>query len=442
MATFAIEIRERNIRRDGKYPVSIRLIHQGKNNTLSTDIYVSRKQIKDDFSGLKDDRLRRQLEEEILKYENMLRENLGIDLSGFSSKSIVDFIKLHKKTAGGATIDFIEFSNDFINELEKNGRKGYAESFKSVVQNLIDYFGCSVVYIKDINVKNLEGFIKYMLNPRTVYRFDKYGKKIELLKNGVSPQTLKDYMIDMQTLFKAARKKYNDEDSNIQLITHYPFSSDKLYIEVKSQPKKRELNINDLVKILTANKLKGQRMQLARDVLALSFYLAAMNTADLYDDDAKKEENRITYHRQKTRTRRKDAALTSIQIEQEALPLIKKYKDPDKRRLFCFYKMYSSFKDFNKNVNIGCKQLAKHLGIDVELSTYYMRHTWATIASEDCRINIEDIAFALTHVGASDNLESSNRLKVTRGYINKRFTRIDEINRQVLDFVQSNYPQN
>lgn len=174
-------------------------------------------------------------------------------------------------------------------------------------------------------------------------------------------------------------------------------------------------------------------------MLALSFYLLAMNTADLFGADVELEDDRIIYHRQKTANRRKDEALMSVKIEPEALSLIEKYRDPDKRRLFSFYKMYANFRDFNHNVNAGCKQLAAHLGIDVPLSTYYMRHTWATLASEECGISETDIALALNHVGVASGFESGKSLKTTRGYIHRRFTRNDTNNRIVLDYVKSKY---
>ena len=209
--------------------------------------------------------------------------------------------------------------------------------------------------------------------------------------------------------------------------------------ETKEEPEKRDLCIEDLVKILNAETVPGKRMQLARDVLALSIYMLAMNTADLFGADVELEDDRIIYNRQKTANRRKDEALKSVKIEPEALSLIEQYRDPDKRRLFSFYKMYANFRDFNHNVNAGCKQLAAHLGIDVPLSTYYMRHTWATLASEECGISETDIALALNHVGVASGFESGKSLKTTRGYIHRRFPRNDTNNRIVLDYVKCKY---
>ncbi len=73
--------------------------------------------------------------------------------------------------------------------------------------------------------------------------------------------------------------------------------------------------------------------------------------------------------------------------------------------------------------------LAEALEINVPLSTYYARHTVATIAYNHCGFSETEIGMALNHVG----MDSS--LKVTRGYINRDWSRIDHFNRTVLDFV-------
>lgn len=439
MATFAIEVRERNQRRDGKYPISIRLTHKRVIKNISTDVYVTHKQIKPDFSGLKDNAIIKGLLTDISNYEDMLTKGLGTDLTKYSASDLVNYIERQRTTNGGDAIDFIAFSNAHIQSLRVAGRNGSAARFEAVVRNITDYFGRSIVSIKEINVKNLLGFIEYMQKNRTITRINQLNKEVIIKKAGCKAQTVKDYLADTQTLFNLACEEYNDEDAETALITHRPFTSKKLQIEVNEEPEKRDLSVKELVKILDTENVSGQRMQLARDVLVLSFYLLAMNTADLYGADAALTFRRITYHRQKTATRRKDEALFSVKIEPEAIALIRKYRDPDKKRLFSFYKMYADFRGFNSNVNAGCKQLAKHLGIDANLSSYYMRHTWATVASEDCGISDAEIALALNHVSEGGDIKNTKSLKVTRGYIHRRFTKNDINHRRVLDFVKNKY---
>lgn len=437
MATFTIVVRECNERRDGKFPVAIRVTQNRVSKNIPTDAYLTRKQIKPDFSGIKDTTVLKGLLNDIANYEEMLAKGLGTDLSRFTVTDLVNYIKAQKQSAGGTGIDFIAFAKAYIQDLKDAGRTGYAEPFDAIIRNLIDFFGRPFVSIKEINVKNLLAFAEYMQKPHVIRRTNQLGKVTEYKKNGVKPQTIKDYLGDIQTLFKAACEKYNDEDAEIVIISHNPFASKKLHIEIKDEPQKRDLAVEDLIKILKAETVPGRRMQLARDVLALSFYLMAANTADLYGEDAKINIRRIEYHRQKTSTRRKDKAFLSVKIEPEALPLLRKYYDPEKKRLFSFYKMYGTSKYFNKNVNKGCEQLAKYLGITADLTTYYVRHTLATIASEDCGISEAEIALMLDHVGIDNDMEENKRLKVTRGYIHRRFTKNDINFRRVLDFINN-----
>lgn len=439
MPTYKIAVFKHHQRRDGKFRVSIRLTHNRQSVYLRTDVYVSRKQITADFKTIRDTEVVRLIDRDIIEYENILLRNLGSNLSQYTARELADYIEKYTSTDGGAGIDFIAFCDNHIKALRTEGRDGTAGRFESVIHNLTDYFGRSTVFVKEINVKNLQGFVEYMQKPHEQMRTNQHGKEVAVRRPGCKAQTVKDYLADIHTLFNAACDHYNDEDAETVLITHRPFGSKKLQVEVKEEPEKRDLSVDDLVKILKAEAVPGKRMQLARDVLALSFYLLAMNTADLFGADVELEDDRITYHRQKTANRRKDEALMSVKIEPEALSLIEKYRDPDKRRLFSFYKMYANFRDFNRNINIGCKQLAAHLGIDVPLSTYYMRHTWATLASEECGISETDIALALNHVGAASGFESGKSLKTTRGYIHRRFTRNDTNNRIILDYVKSKY---
>lgn len=435
MPTFTIIIREQTQRRDGTYPVSIRLTHNRKSANIPTGIYVQRSQVKRNFTGLKDAVLYRHLNDDIIKYSDILLKEYGSDLTRFTAKELANAIMVHRAMPEDGNIDFVDFCREYFDKLRAEGRGGYAMRLESTVKNLTHYMGRDKIGIREINVRNLQGFVEYMSQPRKVKYVDAKGRKVTIERDGCKAQTLKDYIADLHTLFNLACDKYNDEDSEVVLITHNPFRSKKLRIEVKEQPAKRDLQMDELLQIIKANDLPMARMQLARDVLLLSFYLLAMNTADLYGDDATIEEGRVLYHRQKVKTRRKDEAVFSVKIEPEAEALIEKYRDTDGERLFDFYKRYSNFRTFNSNVNAGCKQLAKHLGWDHTLTTYYMRHSWATIASEDCGISDEEVALALNHISADNDVRTGKSLRVTRGYIHRRFSKNDKNHRKVLDLL-------
>ena len=70
----------------------------------------------------------------------------------------------------------------------------------------------------------------------------------------------------------------------------------------------------------------------------------------------------------------------------------------------------------------------KATGINTPLSTYVFRHSWATIAQNDCGASTELVAFSLNHASAH---------KVTEGYIRKSYDPIDKLNEKVITKVFS-----
>ena len=60
-----------------------------------------------------------------------------------------------------------------------------------------------------------------------------------------------------------------------------------------------------------------------------------------------------------------------------------------------------------------------------ELSTYWARHSWATIA-RSIGVSIDDIALSLGHGDGHD---------LTRIYLDEDLQKVDEANRRVLDWV-------
>ena len=430
MPTFKISVLQHQQRRDGKFPVSIRITHNRQSAYLKTDTYVVRKQISTDFKALKDTDVARRIDKDIIEYERILLHGLGSNLNKYTAKELVDYINKQTTTDGGANIDFVVFSRGHIANLKANKRDGYAEPFDAIIRHLIDFFGRDKINIREINKKNLQKFEEYLRSPRTMARINQFGKEVTTKRGPLKDQTIADYFGDIRTLFNAACNEFNYEDEEFAVITHNPFRNYK--IKVLDEPAKRDLSVAQLIEIIQSSEYGG-RCGLARDVFLLSFYLLGMNTVDLYAvNDI--ENGRLTYKRQKTTTRRKDEAVMSVKIPDEIEALIKKYRDPGKKRVFRFYRTYGNHRDFNKGVNAGLKQLAAKLELPDGLSTYYARHTFATIASNHCGFNDFEIGEALNHVGGLGK-ELDAGLRVTRRYINRDWSRIDKVQKSVLDLV-------
>ena len=443
MATFKICVFKHQKRQDGKYPVSIRVYWKRKYGYISTEYYVTDKQISKRSSKrldknsekivikqtfeLNDIFIINQLNRRIIGFENLKSQKLGGNMHLYTAQELADYFEKETSKPANGDIDFISFARLHCDRLIADGRESNAKTLLRTLNALID-FGGEKIPVSSITSKFLDRFEVFLKGERILKRKNQFGNVVTTKKKGLSDVSLLDYMTDIRTLFNAAVKEYNDEDKGEIRIAHYPF---KKY-QIKKAPKSRNLNlsVDQIRSIFGVNeeKLLLPRTTLARDVFMLSFYLAGTNLIDLYEAESSSyDKGRFSYERHKTARRRQDNAYISMLVQPEALPLFEKYKDPTGERVFDFYRRYSTSHIFSSNINKGLKRLADICGIDVPLTTYYARHSIATIARNDCDISKDDINLLLNHVDED--------MRVTDIYIAADWSRLDNAVRKVLDYI-------
>ena len=91
MSTFAIEVQKHHLRRDGKYPVVIRLTHRRQKVYLKTEYYATEKQL-DKEGNIKDRFLTRQLIDNIDGYEELIQKKLGSKINVYNAKELKAFL--------------------------------------------------------------------------------------------------------------------------------------------------------------------------------------------------------------------------------------------------------------------------------------------------------------------------------------------------------------
>lgn len=203
----------------------------------------------------------------------------------------------------------------------------------------------------------------------------------------------------------------------------YPFRRYKIKQEATS---KRNITIEQL-RAVRDYQLEGYWAEY-RDMFLLMFYLIGINAGDmllLRHDDYK--DGRITYKRQKTGTQ------YSIKVEPEAQEIIERYKGTD--HLLCPMDRYKDYRDYLHHMNDSLKHIGQTCmpgvgwrgdAICPKLSSYWARHTWATIAASQ-GVTVDMISLALGHSFGN---------KVTQIYIEWSRNQVDEVNRKVLDYVK------
>lgn len=204
---------------------------------------------------------------------------------------------------------------------------------------------------------------------------------------------------------------------------NYPFA--RFRIKHEATPK-RSLTVEELRTLRDYPCAPYQRQY--RDIFMLMFYLIGINAKDLLNLTHDNLVNgRIEYVRAKTKKR------YSVKVEPEAMQIIDRYKgknhllsilDRCGSELNWLHRMNDALKDIGKTCKPGMKKEGEALFPN--LSSYWSRHTWGTIAAE-LDIPIDVIAHALGH--------NIPELNVTSIYIRFNEKKVDAANRRVIDFV-------
>ena len=205
-----------------------------------------------------------------------------------------------------------------------------------------------------------------------------------------------------------------------EITTNYPFRRFK----IKGEPtRKRNFDVDTLRAIFNADVLDPWMVRY-RDLFKLTFMLIGINFVDLCNlKDVRN--GRIEYVRAKTHK------LYSIKLEPEIEAIIAKYRGDI--HLLNYMDTYKDYRSFYMNTCTGLKAIRERLAekniVNIDtLTTYWARHSWATIAAS-LDIPKETIAAALGH--------SSHT--VTDIYIEFDYRKVDEANRRVLNWVLYGY---
>jgi integrase len=415
--TVSARIYSHHEKSDGTFNVKYVVYHKGERKFIDSPHFVSKRQITKDFD-IKDKFVLKWLDETLDDYR-ILISAINSRLDFFTCEELRDYLRDSNKD-----IDLIEFSNSHIDYLKENGREPYSRSFRKVRNSLVDYFGRSNISINEIHSNMLYMYERYLKAPRTISRVNQLGKLVTTTENGLSKGGLHAHMRDLRTLFNEAKRKFNNDELGIIRIKHYPFT--KYKVGTPPATKVRSFTINEVIQIRDVAVPKDTRIELARDMFMLSFYLCGTNAVDFYHaSQANLSNGRFEYKRSKTQGRRQDEAFISIQIVEEAKPLLEKYLGKLNSRYGAYdYLDYALYK--------GMKGLRELTGLP-ELTLYWARHTFGTLARNDCRMSIDDIAEALNHI---DNGHATTDI-----YLAKDWSIVDDVQCQVIQLITNSHKE-
>lgn len=221
-----------------------------------------------------------------------------------------------------------------------------------------------------------------------------------MAESGLSVNTRGIYMRNIRTVFNYLI----DEER----VSRYPFRKFKIKVQ---ETAKRSLSLEELRQLIRLS-LDGSAARY-RDLFVLSFLLRGINPKDLLL--AKQEQvirGRLEYDRSKT------GRHYSVLVEPEAWEIIDRYRGEE--YLLDVMEYRSNYDHFVKQWTRGLKGLG---GEWSGLSTYWARHSWATIA-HGLGVSKDVISLGLGH---------SFGVRVTDVYINYDMELVDDANRLIID---------
>lgn len=236
-------------------------------------------------------------------------------------------------------------------------------------------------------------------------------------RNGLSQNTRKIHFGNIRTAMREAFKRELTEADPFRRFSFRP-----------AKTRKRSLTVKELRTLF--NYPVEPYAEIYRDMFKLSFMLLGINSIDLYGLKNIKK-GRVEYRRSKTE------GLFSVKVEPEALEIIQKYKG--QKNLLCLADRWSDHRNFRHQMNNAIKRIGKARGkgkkdlkedgLFSEVTSYFARHTWATLAYE-LGIREDVISQALGHQGSG--------ARVTEVYIRRNMDMVDDANRKVIDWVLYN----
>lgn len=369
----------------GKCPVSIKVTYQRIRKYYPTGINVTQKEFNSALPtpGKKRTEADRNLYNEIHAFENRAIE-AAKKLEIFTFSKFEDIYLTNRAAAGTVSYAF----DCYVDELKSQNRIGTAVSYETAKNSINDF----------------EPKLKFAdITPLFLQRYENW-----MLKQGKSKTTVGIYLRSLRTVFNRA-----DIDKSL-----YPFGEGKgKYCIPTGRNIKKALTLEEVALIFSYEANPGTMEEMARDYWIFLYLCNGMNVKDLCLLKRKNIQGDIlTYERAKTIRSKKESQSIVVSLKPEAMAVIRKwgiisissesYLFPHIEPGWTAEREREVYQQVTKNINKYMKRIAAALGINKEVTTYFARHSFATVLKRT-GASIEMIGELLGH---SD-------VKTTRSYL-------------------------
>ena len=382
------------------YVVYIRFAHNRRVSYLRTSWLVNDKGISRNKKDIIDPIVIQQTSKLIVQYYEQLNR---IDTQNWTVKEIVDYIQKGKNG-----VSFSLYARKHIDKMIARGQERTSRNYKWALNHMERFAETDNIMFSRLTSAFLNRWIESLSETN---------------------RCKEQYPVCMREVYKAALKEFNDEELGIVKLKN-PWSN--VVIPRSDIPEKRAITASMLRKFFNVvpdrSRFTNPLMEVGQDVALISFCMCGLNAVDIFNAQKDQYVNGIFhYERQKTRMSRSDKGYFEVRVPEFLKPTFEKYLSRDKKSpwLFNFHDRLSTSDSFSANVNIGIKQIWEKVDPNYKASLYAFRHSWATIAQNECGATMNEVDFGLNH--------SIN--KMAKVYVKVDYTPAWILNEKVIDFI-------
>lgn len=387
-ATLILDVRKSSRNVDGLYPIALRVFHK-----------------KQRIIRLAETTSKVGWNEQRMCLKKSVFANQGKDCD-FINKDLYNKLHLAKSIINqlGDTIDAIDIDT-LIEHIRKAWDNELKSDLKANLSNEISLSEWGHVLINRKLKESKPSTAKWYKD--SIVAFTKVHNQDPLKLNQITVTLLKEFELEhrskgnsnnaISAYIRAIRAIYNSavrEDKYVP--TKNPFLNYK--IPTTKRTKKKALSKEKILAIRNLNYKKNTNLWHTKNYLFSMFNCRGMNLIDLAKLKVKDVvENRIYYGRSKT------GDPLSVRVTEEFAGILALYIKDKEKNDFIFpigydgsVENFTKYRSDRRLVNKLLKKIAEDAGIEEKITSYYIRHSWATIA-KNMGISTEIISEGLGH---------------------------------------------
>jgi len=356
MPTIKVLLDKRRPAKEGCYPLVIRVYSGDKRRDIGLKTYLKENQFDEGGQQVRRSHpnykvINTKIKETSLKLEatTLKLEMKEEDVTAEKIKSTV--VKPKPK------LSFIEYGEAIIAQMRQVNRHGNANAYRDALNALKAYSGREDLQFREVNFELLTTF------------------ENKMLAGGLKKNSIAAYNRALRAIYNRAINE------DLVEVKYYPYRKYKIKGEGTA---KRNISKEDIAKIASAPLEPESQQWHARNYFMLSFNLRGISFADMASIKPSDITNgRLQYQRLKTHK------LYNIKLTDKAQEILNYYQSPDRTYILPVipesavnnpveerkYIQYAT-----KTCNHHLRGIAKTLELNSEISTYYSRHSHATIA--------------------------------------------------------------